>query len=198
MKISELSEKNLTEEFVGRLLFDGLDYRGEQGSIIMVLGSRKAWEYRVPYAAEIFPESGAQKMLFSGGAVQDSPFGCLPEYKSMLMAAEKLGVDGRIVLTEKRSVSTAENFAFSREILDSELHGNGRVIVVTAAYHMRRALLLAEKILPEYEFIAAPTDLGHTTKLGWALTEKGRRTAYDECLKLKYYAQKGMIENIEI
>ena len=198
MKISELKQEMLTPELVERLLFEGFDYRGQRGSIIMVLGSRKAWGYRVPYAAELFKQGAGEKLLFSGGQVQDSPYGRLPEYKSMLMAAEEMGLDRRLILTEERSLTTAENFLFSRELIDRELGGQGRIVIVTAAYHMRRALLFAERIIPGYELISAPTGLGSTTREGWALTERGRKTASDECMKLKYYAENGMIEDIEI
>lgn len=41
-------------EIVDKLLFEGLDYKGETADVIIVLGSRKACDYRVPLAAKLF------------------------------------------------------------------------------------------------------------------------------------------------
>ena len=198
MRLSELTEESLTGELIDRLLFEGLEYRGQKGGIVMVLGSRKACEYRVPYAAEIFRSCGAKRLLFCGGKVQRTAFGEKAEYESMLMAAQRLGIGRELILTETRSMTTEENFALSQPILAQELENGGRIILVTTAYHMRRALMLAQRILPQYELIPAPADKGSTRRSNWRLSEKGRRTARAECMKLRYYAETGRIENIDI
>ena len=50
MKASQLTKENITPEIVDKLLFEGLDYKGETADVIIVLGSRKACDYRVPKA----------------------------------------------------------------------------------------------------------------------------------------------------
>lgn len=54
MKASQLTKENITPEIVDKLLFQGLDYKGETADVIIVLGSRKACDYRVPLAAKLF------------------------------------------------------------------------------------------------------------------------------------------------
>lgn len=54
MKASQLTKENITPEIVDKLLFEGLDYKGETADVIIVLGSRKACDYRVPLAAKLF------------------------------------------------------------------------------------------------------------------------------------------------
>lgn len=56
MKASQLTKENITPEIVDKLLFEGLDYKGETADVIIVLGSRKACDYRVPLAAKLFHE----------------------------------------------------------------------------------------------------------------------------------------------
>ena len=70
MKASQLTKENITPEIVDKLLFEGLDYKGETADVIIVLGSRKACDYRVPLAAKLFHKGKAPKLVFCGGKVQ--------------------------------------------------------------------------------------------------------------------------------
>lgn len=70
MKASQLTKENITHEIVDKLLFEGLDYKGETADVIIVLGSRKACDYRVPLAAKLFQEGKAPHLIFCGGKVQ--------------------------------------------------------------------------------------------------------------------------------
>ena len=90
-------------------------------------------------------------------------------------------------------MNTAENFSCSENLLREVLSDGGRIILVTTAYHMRRALLTAEKILPQYEFISCPVQKGSATKENWYKTDKGRRTVLDEWGKLRYYIRAGIL-----
>lgn len=198
LRLSQLDTSALDSAFVDKLLFEGLEYGGERADIIMVLGSRKACEYRVPPAAKLLEQGAADKLLFCGGRVQRTKFGEMAEYRSMLAAAQQLDLPMEAICTEERSMNTAENFKFSREILARQIPRGGSVILVTTAYHMRRAIMLARRILPEYRFIPATADCGSTRRSNWQLTEKGIRTAHAEAEKLAEYARKGYIENIEI
>ena len=87
MKASQLTKENITPEIVDKLLFEGLDYKGETADVIIVLGSRKACDYRVPLAAKLFHKGKAPKLVFCGGKVQKTSLGEMAEYKAMLIAA---------------------------------------------------------------------------------------------------------------
>ncbi|MBQ9540749.1 YdcF family protein [Ruminococcus sp.] len=193
MLISELLSYDPTDENIHRLLYDGLDYDGSAADLIMVLGSRKACEYRVPEAVRLYKSGRAPMMLFSGGKVQKTALGEIAEWLSMETAAISLGVSERDILLEKCSMNTAENFSCSENLLRKVLPDGGRIILVTTAYHMRRALLTAEKILPQYEFISCPVQKGSATKENWYKTDKGRRTVLDEWGKLRYYIRAGIL-----
>ncbi len=188
----------LTDELIDSLLFGGLEYAGQTADLILVPGSRKACDYRVPAAVELYHARKAGRLLFSGGRVQKTSLGEMPEYKSMLIAAEGSGVPVCDILTETLAMNTPENMRFSAEIIMRELPCCRSIIIVTTAYHMRRALMLAEKIMPQYAFFSCPVQMGSTTKDNWRLTEKGRRTALEECMKLKKYAQDNLINDMEI
>ena len=52
------------------------------------------------------------------------------------------GVEAERILIENRSVSTEENLRFSRDLMRKE---RPRIVIVTTAYHVFRALILARK-----------------------------------------------------
>ncbi len=52
------------------------------------------------------------------------------------------GVSAEKVILEQKSVSTEENLRFSRKLINKQ---NPQIIVVTTAYHMLRALILAKR-----------------------------------------------------
>lgn len=196
--VSSIDEEMLDRETVDRLLFKDLSYGGEKGDLIMVLGSRKACEYRVPIAAKLFMSQKADMLLFCGGKTQQTKYGFLPEFESMLAAAKEFGIPTERILTEKTSLSTAENLSCCAHIIEKKLPECRKIILVTTAYHMRRALQLAKKILPRYEFIPCPADYGSTRRDNWFKTEKGRKTALDECMKFGYYINNGLMDDFEI
>lgn len=198
-ELTKLAKTNISREVIDKLLFEGLEYDGRCADIVIVLGSRKACDYRVPLAAELFHGGKCARLMFCGGKVQATSLGEMAEYKSMLIAAERLGIPRENIIAETRSQTTCENLIFAREILEREYPDCKSVIIVTTAYHMRRAQKLAEKIFgQELEIIPCPASRGSTQRNNWFMTEKGSRTALDECLKFGYYIKKGLIDDFEI
>ncbi len=198
MVVGGLREEMLDRETVDRLLFKGLSYSGEKGDLIMVLGSRKACEYRVPLAAKLFGYNKADMLLFCGGKAQQTKYGFMPEFESMLAAAKELGIPSDRILIEETSLATVQNFSCSSNIIKKNLPECRKIILVTTAYHMRRALQTAKKLLPRYEFIPCPANDGSTRRDNWFMTEKGRKTALDECMKFGYYINNGLMDDFEI
>ena len=117
MKASQLTKENITPEIVDKLLFEGLDYKGETADVIIVLGSRKACDYRVPLAAKLFHKGKAPKLVFCGGKVQKTSLGEMAEYKAMLISAEKCGIPTSAILAETNSFDTVENLRNSAKLL---------------------------------------------------------------------------------
>lgn len=198
MRASEFRGCNVDDNIVDRMLFDGLEYAGEEADLIMVLGSSKASEYRVPKAAELFEAGKAPKLLFCGGKRQQTAYGFTEEYKSMLKAAQRWGLSQGNILIEMCSQSTEENFRLSAKIIEKELPECKKIILVTTAYHMRRAQLFGQNLLPQYEFIPCPVNMGSACRDNWKNSQKGRKTAIDECLKIGYYIRIGLIEDFNI
>lgn len=54
MLVSKLHEKDLTNEVIDKILYEGLGYKGETAECAIVLGSSKATKYRIPVAVELY------------------------------------------------------------------------------------------------------------------------------------------------
>ncbi len=75
-------------------------------------------------------------IIVSGGAVNSSDYAEAPVVKRVLV---DLGVPEQLIYTEVKSRDTAENARYSREIC--RRLGFSAPIIVTSAFHMRRAMI---------------------------------------------------------
>lgn len=78
-------------------------------------------------------------LIMSGG---QGPGEDIPESEAMAAYAFDRGVDRERIVMEAKSVSTQENLLFSRKLMEKE---NPRIVIVTTAYHVFRALILAKQ-----------------------------------------------------
>ncbi len=78
-------------------------------------------------------------LIMSGG---QGPGEDISESAAMAAYAVDQGVDAEKIIMEKKSVSTEENLMFSKELIDNE---NAKIVIVTTAYHVFRALILAKQ-----------------------------------------------------
>lgn len=79
------------------------------------------------------------QMILSGG---QGPGEEIPESEAMAAYAVQKGVDRNRIIMEQKSVSTEENLLFSKELMNRE---KPKIAIVTTAYHVFRALILARK-----------------------------------------------------
>lgn len=82
------------------------------------------------------------KLILSGGK---GPGEEIAESEAMAAYVKEKGVDEGKILMERRSTSTEENLRFSRELMEKTEGKPPEIIVVTTAYHVFRALVLAKK-----------------------------------------------------
>lgn len=78
-------------------------------------------------------------LIMSGG---QGPGEDISESAAMAAYAVDQGVDAEKIIMEQKSVSTEENLMFSKELIDNE---NAKIVIVTTAYHVFRALILAKQ-----------------------------------------------------
>lgn len=196
MLVSRLDENALTEEQIQRLLFDGLTDEGHQADCILVLGSQKAVQYRVPVAVEAYKDGRALKLLMSGGAAVP-----VPEAELMRQRALEMGVPDEDILMETQSQNTVENMLYSLVELQRAFWLNrlSSILLVTTACHMRRSLHLARYLFPAHiQVHPCPALDTHTRPENWMLAEHGRQRATAEAQNVIRCVRNGVFPDFEI
>ena len=94
---------------------------------------------RIDKGIELLHDNPNAVLIMSGG---QGPGEDIAEGEAMARYAEQKGVDMGKIIVEGKSTSTEENLLFSRGLMSRD---RSRVIVVTTAYHVFRALLLAKQ-----------------------------------------------------
>ena len=93
------------------------------------------------------------KIVFSGGiATLSKPK--LTGIDVAKMFYTRMGVDINRIIFEDKSRNTYENFVFSKKFIDNK--NNEKWLLVTSAFHMKRAMNVAEKL--GLNFISYPVD----------------------------------------
>jgi uncharacterized SAM-binding protein YcdF (DUF218 family) len=100
-------------------------------------------------------------LLLTGGAI-DWMNENEPPAQDMAEVLGMLGIPEDALWTESESRNTYENALFSRKVLAEK--GIERIILVTSAMHMPRAVALFEK--QGFDVIPAPADY-NITQVGW-------------------------------
>lgn len=161
------------KEFVDGYFFASLCDSGQEGDCILTLGSKNGLKYRVPTAISLFNAERAPFIMATGGNIYSDNLTEAEIYKKHFLLGN---IPEEAIITECFSKNTPENIMFSKKVL-SEKFGDRNLIVilVTNAFHMRRALLTAEKYFPSgYRIITSPVIDTNTRADNWHTTEKGR------------------------
>ena len=201
MWVSKITEEDLTNEIIDRLLFEGIEDSGENADCIIVLGSTKASKYRVPVAVDAYNAGRANKVLLCGGALKDFPEGRMTEAEHMRKRALELGVAEEDVIIENTSQDTVENILCALVELQRVLWLNNvrKVLLVTTAYHMRRSLAIAKYLFPAHiEIVPCPAEDEHTRRDSWMNTSKGSERVKKESLQIVTFVKNGVFPDFEI
>ncbi len=92
---------------------------------------------RLWHAARLY-HAGKAPLIFAVGGGRAAGGQPLPEAKAMVTFLTDLGVPPEAIVTEGASLSTCENARFGEALLTG--HGIDRILLVTSAYHLPRAL----------------------------------------------------------
>lgn len=201
MRVSQITENDLTFEIVDRLLFHDISDTGEKADCILVLGSSKAAKYRVPVAAQAYNAGRSGKVMLCGGKLRDFPGGKYSEAEHMRQAALKLGIAEEDIILETGSQNTVENILFALIELQRSFWLNRvrNVLLVTTAYHMRRSLATARYLLPEHiTVIPCPANDTNTRRDNWMNTPEGIRRATDEARNIVQCVHNGVFPDFEV
>ena len=117
---------------------------------------------RVYYAAHLYREGRAPFVMLSGGTIDWMSNGPSTPAAEMADIITFMGVPESALWLEDKSQNTHENAVFSAQMLKEK--GIHRILLVTSAIHMPRAMAVFKK--QGLEVIPAPTDF-KVTQVAW-------------------------------
>lgn len=98
---------------------------------------------RILYAAKLYRDGKAPRMILSGGRVGWRP-AINSEAQDMAILLETMGVPRSAMLLEDRSLNTRENAVNTVQIMQAQ--NIKRILLVTSAMHMPRSMLIFRKL----------------------------------------------------
>lgn len=201
MWVSRITKDGLSKDVIDRLLFEGLDDNGANVDCIIVLGSVKAAEYRVPAAAKAFFSGRSEKIMLCGGSMRSFFGEAMAEADNMHKKALELGIPETNIILEKSSQNTIENILFSLIELQRSMWLNKikSILLVTTTYHMRRSLHIAKYLYPSHISVyPCPADDTTTKRDNWMNTTEGIDRVNREALNIVRCVNNGVIPDFEI
>ena len=198
MFLSECDYEDLTHEQIDKLLFSADLEKPVKSDYAILLGTAPEFAVvRARIAAEYFHAGGADRIVTTGGAVNDKT---VTESAVMRAKLEQLGVPSDCIIDEPTAQDTVQNMTCSvTEICRRcNIYEVGTVAIISEPFHMRRALCLADMFLPR--FIKA---VGYTRDIaaqrdGWKTDDRLARCVRTEVDLLKYYISRKVIADIRI
>ena len=129
---------------------------GSMGYDTNICDAAEMWSSadRVWNAARLFKAGKADKIIVTGGGVVAST-------KSLLL---DFGVPAEAIIFDETPRNTEE------EARAAAIYGDRKVLVVTSAWHMKRAMLLFGKYAPNIEAVPAPADFENTMAAARAIS----------------------------
>ncbi len=113
----------------------------------------QGYEERVQQAVELYNKGYADQLIFSSGYTY-----AFKEPLVMKALAISLGVPVRSITLEEKAKNTFENVKFTKEILAR--NGWGKILLISAPYHMRRASLVFHKVANDIKVTYVPITNG--------------------------------------
>ena len=160
----------------GKLIYKKDDLK--PADVIVVLSGEE--NERVEYAVYLFREDWAKKdrLIMSGG-----PLVWRHSWASLMKEhAEYLGISGKNILLEDKSMTTEENARYTKEILTKNDYKS--LILVTSPYHSRRAAIIFQKVLgKEIKVLSAPVEDSWFKFSDWWTRRRDRAAVFSEYSK---------------
>jgi uncharacterized SAM-binding protein YcdF (DUF218 family) len=135
---------------------------GADAVIVLGAGIRgdtvsRTLQNRLDTAARYYEENPGALVVVSGGRGQGKDVS--EAYAMQKYLLEHTNVPAESIIREERSASTAENFAFSKALLNNLLGTDYRIVYVTNDFHILRAGIIARGENMDAQGLAAPTPL---------------------------------------
>ena len=167
--------------FAGRFLV--VDDPPAQADAIVVLGGELN-PSRSSHAVQLYEDGRASVVVFSGGQYKDLGIACSSAQIS-LQAARELGLPEGVAVIAPEAQSTYDEAVNLRRLVQE--HGWRSLILVTDAFHTRRARRTFRTVMPGVTICVSPAPNSDYDPARWWRSERGLISVFNELIKLGFY-----------
>ena len=118
---------------------------------------------RITESIELMKRFPNAKIVYSGGSFTTNPEAKLTGVDVAKMFYTQMEIDVNKIIFEDKSLNTYENFVFSKKYINNI--NNEKWLLLTSAFHMKRAMSVAEKL--NLNLIPYPVDYQLKKKYNW-------------------------------
>jgi uncharacterized SAM-binding protein YcdF (DUF218 family) len=161
--------------FAGRFLIVNEDISPAE-AIVVIGGDHKP--QRMEQAVDLFNQGYAPVLIISAGTSVLEGSETLPEAEVMRRQALALGLSDDFLIIENESRTTMENAIFTKTLLENE--GIESIILVTSAYHSRRARRIFHDVFGEKFHVSTQPAQTVNHPLFWLFTPDERQVVLYE------------------
>lgn len=198
MFLSQMKAEAITQEQIDEILFSEKFDRAVKSDYAILLGTAPKYaSCRAKIAASFYRKGGTQKIIASGAAVSDKD---ITESAFMISELIKFGVPAEAIIEEPHAFDTIQNMTCSlteicrrTNIMDVE-----SITVVTEPFHVKRAVCLAELLLPKFISIYSYTEGLAQQRKEWKTDERLNNCVKNEIIILRRLIAKGRIKDIRL
>lgn len=128
------------------IVYNSFKQPEKNADYVILLGAKvegdkpsKTLKFRIEKASEYLKENKNTKVIVSGGKGDKEN---ISEAVAMQKGLMDLGIEEDRIILEDKSVNTAQNLLYSKEIIKDL---NSKIVIVTTDFHIMRGRLLAKK-----------------------------------------------------
>lgn len=206
MKLSNISDKKLSDDSIGRIVYSNIKDNGLTSKYALVFGNEMLIKQRVNKAVEIYKSNRVEKLIFMGGVngVSNQNKSVIPEAIKMKKLAIDLGVNENDILIDDLSNNTFENIDNAFEIIGDEIKKIDNIIVITSEFHLKRCYAIIKKKCPHLNISLVSAKDGFSDSNNWFLSDGSWNTGrsivtYEANLLIKYAKEEKILDlDVEI
>jgi uncharacterized SAM-binding protein YcdF (DUF218 family) len=145
-------------------------------AILVIGGDHKP--ARVQQAVELYQQGYAPLVIISAGTLVQEGSEWMAEAEVMRRQALQLGLPEEVLIIEDHSLSIIQNARYSGEVCEE--YGIKSIVLVTSAYHSRRARHIFRQELGEKVSVhVQPAPRGHHPLLWWLYPDQAYTVLYE-------------------
>ena len=203
MKLSNIKYSDLLFKYkksdIEKIIFDNFQMENKNTDFGIVFGGISMIPYRVEKALKLYNAHNINKIILTGGIGYFNSDRFITEAMKMKKYLIRKGVNEKDMIIESSSRTSYENIKNILDLLKNQGEiDNKTYTLITSDFHLKRCMLMMSKLIDKKRLYAVAVKDNKTDIDNWYKSLYGKVIIKREIILMRYYAKKGIIEDIDI